>query len=112
MLFISVYSKMELTEFDVRFCYAPKLGAKLQQIFEIYKNLAWKCKFICVFLRILICAHKNPPISSHFWIETISINILLTEGKEIATWSRSKPCTNYAADIPLIALISELIPLT
>ena len=58
MLFISVYSKMELTEFDVRFCYAPKLGAKLQQIFEIYKNLAWKCKFICVFLRILICAHE------------------------------------------------------
>lgn len=37
MLFISVYSKMELTEFDVRLCYAPKLGAKLQQIFEIYK---------------------------------------------------------------------------
>ena len=40
---------MEITEFDVRFCYAPKQGAKVQQIFGIYKDLAWKCKFICIF---------------------------------------------------------------
>ena len=52
---------MELTEFDVRFCYAPKLGAKLQQIFEIYKNLAWKCKFICIFFAYFdMCTQKSP----------------------------------------------------
>ena len=30
---------MELTEFDVRFCYAPKLGAKVQLFFDIRKKM-------------------------------------------------------------------------
>ena len=38
-----------------------KVGAKVHKIFETSKNLAWKCKFICVLLRILICAHEKSP---------------------------------------------------
>lgn len=89
MLFISVYSKMELTEFDVRFCYAPKLGAKVLIFFDICKFFFLLTGNIVIKANITRTITKNPPVSSHFWIETISINILLTEGKETATWSRS-----------------------
>ena len=92
---------MEITEFDVRFCYAPNLGAKVLIFFDICKFFCYLKGNIGINMNITRTITKNPPISSHFWIETISINILLTEGKEIATWSRSKPCTNYAADISL-----------
>ena len=79
---------MELTEFDVRFCYAPKLGAKVLIFFDICKFFFLLTGNIVIKANITRTITKNPPISSHFWIETISINILLTEGKETATWSR------------------------
>ena len=65
---------------------------KLHQIFDFFDI----CKFFCylqgntgIKTNISRTLTKNPPISSHFLRSLILLNILLTEGKETATWSRS-----------------------